>query len=172
MFGNINKVQTLLQTASGLRDIFAGESLSRGAMQSRADGFLNSKATVNATTNYNIALERINFERQTSALSNELRNLRSSQIAATAASGFDTGSQSFLDVANDTLSAFESSLVDLTSRQERQEEIMRYNGEVAKSALQGQADAASYQGEVAKYNASIQKSRVYNSLLNQVISLS
>lgn len=117
-------------TTNTLSTVFSTFNSSQ-ASSSEAEGLRAAGSASVAAANFNNAIDRINTSRRLESASRQTDRLLSSQRAAAAGSGFSSSSQSFLAVANATLTSLER-----TAMQERVSLKNRTNAETFSARTQ------------------------------------
>lgn len=152
--GNIgNLIGGLGSTVGGLATSFGGASDIESGAALQASSYRSAGSAAMSAARYNVQLINLNLGRQLTVLSREIRAVSGAQRAAGGASGIAIGSSSNLALINDALSGFEreSMLVRNTARAEREKTL--FEGRIEKAALENQARAAEFSGDVAAKQA-------------------
>ena len=161
----------ILNSISGVSQINNGADISVQGANLQASQYRTASAATKAQANYNIAVSKLNFNRQLSLISRDISRTLSSQKAAAASTGFSVSSQSFLEVANETLSTFERETIKMKNTQLQREREIQFEADKQRARLENQARGAEFQGQVARYNAELERSKAIGSIFNQGVSL-
>lgn len=95
-----------------------------------------------ASARYNAAIEELNSERRQVEMGRQVSNILSTQRAQAGASGLDVTSKSFLALMNESISSFESAIINERNVSEQRQDSLIYQGRVAEAAAKAKADAA------------------------------
>ena len=100
---------------------------------------------------YNSKILSANLAMQLGQLGQSQLQTQSTQKAQMASQGFDMGSKSYLAIANTTLNTYSQQATSLKTASAVQQQSLLFQGQVAQTAAQNQANNAEYQGKLAKY---------------------
>ena len=167
--------------------IQGGEISAQGAELS-AEGFRVSAESIRQASIFNQQVQSINDFRRLQTASRSLQRTLGSNLAAQAASGLSLTGPSFLQVQNEVRSSFEKNMLNMKIDSENRKRAAIFETQIKMTNLENQARAseyrasaertlaanraaeASFQGEVAQYQASKQISQGIPTLLSQVFS--
>lgn len=138
--GAINQGNTLVGQGQALAQ--QGGAISAAAFRSAGVQSL-------LAANYNISIEQLNLARQLDATSREISSFTSSQVAATAGTGFKTTSGSFQAVINDSLNTFERFVLQTRNASAQRQDALLFEGQAAEVEFENRARAAEFQATVA-----------------------
>lgn len=135
-------------TGGGLASAFGGAADIESGAALQAASYRAAGSAAMSAARYNVQLINLNLGRQLTALSRKVQTTTSTQRAAAGSSGVLIGSKSSLAIINSALSGFEreTQLTRNTARVEREKTL--FEGRIEQAALENQARAAEFAGEV------------------------
>jgi len=136
-----NTISILGQATNTLNTVLSFQAADRAAAQ-QAEGLRSAGNATVAAANFNNKIDRINTLRRVEAETRQTDRLLSAQRAAAAGSGFSGASQSFLTIANNTLTQLERTVLHERASFSHRETANLFEARSRQHALEVQAASA------------------------------
>ena len=147
--GNIgNLIGGVGSTIGGLGMGFGAASNIESGAALQAASYRAAGSAAMSAARYNAQLINLNLGRQLTTLSRQIRTLSGSQRAAGGVGDIAIGSKSTLAVINDALSGFEREALLTRNTAKVETEKVLFEGRATAAALENQARAAIFSGDV------------------------
>ena len=142
LFGFSQVIPSLITGIGGAALTAQGRSMQVSGANQAASAYRMAGVASLEAANYNVELEKLNLQRNLDASSRQFSRFMSTQRTEAASTGFLSGSKSFLQVVDTTLSVFERQLVDTRSASKQAAETILFEGRAAQVEFENRAQAA------------------------------
>lgn len=166
----LSNIGNFAKGTQGLTDLQTGADLEVAGAKMNAQAYRSAGIVSQQTAQYNIAINKLEFNRQMDVMGRTISTTFSQNRAVQGASGFSYGSKSYLAVQNRVFSTYERTIQQAKTSHEQQNAMIKWEGDLAKVENENKARAAEYQGQVAQYQADVARADGFGSLIKQGIS--
>lgn len=164
-FGNI------LGQFQGMQQIQQGAELQAQGAEFQASLYRQGIVQSQIESNYNLALEKFNRNRELDTMARSFNNFIASNRVSLAAAGRSLTSQSALMVQVDVLNTFEREATRFRNSSKLAEEQIKYQQRVQATELENRARQADFEAQVARFQGEQAAGDAMSGIFNSVFSM-
>lgn len=163
-------IPNLIDEASAIQSESAGASLSAAGANLSAQAYINAGAASMAEANYNIQLDQVQTSQALSAMTMTIMSSMGHNQALLGSNGILGSSKSYLSIVDQNLNNFSTNIIQTKNAALARQQGLYYEGQLANMNDKNMASEATFQGEMASYNASLAESQQAGKMVGQIFS--